>query len=173
MPIQLQAATREQANILGNLLQFYLYDFSVYFCDAPDGYVEKDGLFDPGFDLNRYFDQAGYWAYLARVEKQWAGFALISDRADQAPPGTPGRSVDEFFVMRCFRRKGIGRAMAFQIFDTYRGFWQIGAIEPNLPAQNFWRVAISAYTGGRYRESITDAYDEVIVWQTFDSSQWR
>jgi predicted acetyltransferase len=76
-------------------------------------------------------------------------------------------------VLRCFRRKGVGRAMAFQVFETYRGFWQIGAIEPNLPAQNFWRVTVSAYTAGRYQESITDEHDEVIIWQTFDSSTWR
>lgn len=164
---------RKYLTVLHNLMQLYLYDFSALLCEGEEGYVNEQGLFELDFDLRRYVERRGYWGYLARVGERWAGFALISDKADKAPPGTSGRNVDEFFVLRCFRRRGIGRQMAERVFDTYRGFWQIGEIGPNRAAQAFWRRVIDRYTGGRFVEFVAEEEQGPIVWQTFDSSTWR
>ncbi len=164
---------RRHLTVLHNLMQLYLYDFSELLCEDEEGYVNEQGLFELDFDLRRYAGQRGYWGYLARVGERWAGFALISDQADKAPAGSSGRNMDEFFVLRCFRRRGIGRQMAERIFDTYRGFWQIGEIGSNQGAQAFWRRVIDRYTGGRFAEFIAEEEQGPIVWQTFDSSTWR
>lgn len=164
----------QHVGILRNLLQLYLYDFSPYFCSERDGYTNERGLFEVGFDVERYAapPQPGkprYWGYLARVEGRWAGFALISDRVDRAYHTGPGHNMDEFFVLRCFRRRGIGRAMAKQVFDRHQGYWQITAIEPNKPAQAFWRAVVRAYTAGRCREFSTEEDGERLVWQVFEA----
>ncbi len=168
---------RRHLTVLRNLMQLYLYDFSELLCEGEEGYVNEQGLFELDFDLHRYADGRGYWGYLARVDvpqvgSRWAGFALISDQADKAPPGVGGRNVDEFFVLRCFRRRGIGRQMAERVFETYRGFWQIAEIGPNRAAQAFWRRVVERYTGGRFVEFVVEEERGPIVWQTFDSSTW-
>lgn len=168
---QLIPATEAHLEVLRNLMQLYLYDFSEMLCEEPEGHVDERGLFDAGWEVDRYVRQVGYRAYLLRVDDHWAGFALISERADKAPDGR-GRNIDEFFVMRCYRRQGTGRWMAEQVFDHWRGFWQIAQIGPNRAAQAFWRRVIDRYSGGRYREFTVQEHGFTIVWQTFDSSTW-
>ncbi len=169
--VQLIPAKHEHLELLHNLMQLYLYDFSVHFCHENVGHVDEHGLFDPGFDLARYMDRAGYWAYVARVEGRWAGFALTSDRVMK--PHLQGRNMDEFFVLRCLRRQGVGREMAFQVFDTYRGYWQIAEIESNTAAQAFWRAVIQEYTAGRFEDFVREEHGQRLIWQTFDSREWR
>lgn len=181
--LQIIRVKKEHQTVLENLMQFYLYDFSIYFCGETDGHVDHNGLFPLEYDLRRYIEGKGdgnsqYWAYLARVDSRWAGFALVSDRCDQMPqiiypPDTPGRNMDEFFVLRCFRRQGIGQQMAHFVFDTVKGFWQIAQIMNNTPAQAFWRATIGSYTGGYYTDYPSAKTGEVIIWQTFDSSRFE
>jgi predicted acetyltransferase len=181
--LRLVPVTAHHSPVLENLWQFYLYDFSEFYCDEDDGHVDERGLFDPELDTGLFTrpHQPGAprrWAYLAQVGGRWAGFALISDHLyRKMGPHTPtvadGRSVDEFFIMRCFRRQGLGRSMAFQLFDGFRGYWQISQIDANLPAQAFWRRVISAYTAGRYKDFTAEEGGQMIAWQTFDSSTWQ
>ncbi len=58
--------------------------------------------------------------------------------------------IAEFFVMKKYRQKGVGRAAAMKIFDMFHGGWEVSQWVNNLSAQNFWRKVISAYTNGKY-----------------------
>jgi predicted acetyltransferase len=60
----------------------------------------------------------------------------------------------EFFVMRKYRRKGIGRSIAEQVFNLHQGQWEIYQKESNRPAQDFWKRIISEYTNGDFKERI-------------------
>jgi predicted acetyltransferase len=169
--VQLIPAKRSEIGVLRHLMQLYLYDFSEYLCDDEDEAIGEDGLYDPGFDLQRYWEKPGFWAYLARVEGRLAGFVLVSSRVRHRPK--PGRYIDEFFVLRCYRRQGVGRALAFQTFDSFRGYWEITQIGANTSAQAFWRKVIAEYTQGRYEEFTTPAPSgPPDVWQVFDSGAW-
>lgn len=164
MPVQLVKATAKDHDLLFNLAQFYQYDFT----DFLGGDVDAEGLF-PYMSVNYYLGQ-GRQAYIARIEDHPAGFALVDEQI-QLRSG-PGRYLAEFFVMRRFRRKGIGRQCAFQVFDTYRGYWEIAEVGPNQPAIAFWRKVIGEYTRGRFEESTTQEDGLKIVWQTFNSAAW-
>lgn len=163
--------------VLDRLMQFYLYDFSEVLCGEPEARLREDGRFEPGLDIKRY--AAGeargvrYEGWLARAGGQWAGFALISDRVDAAHHAGPGHNVDEFFVMRCFRRQGIGAALARRVFDAYPGYWQITQLGPNRGAVAFWQRTVEAYTGGRFRSFETQEHGMPLHWQTFDSGEWQ
>jgi predicted acetyltransferase len=169
--IELAPAEPYQLETLSNLFQLYLYDFSVYFCDDPGEQIGEDGLYDPGFEMARYFEPSGYRAYLGRVDGRLAGFALVTEQVQHRVG--PGRLIEDFFVLRCYRRRGVGRSMAFQLFDTFRGYWEIAQIASNKPAQAFWRKVIGEYTQRRYREFVAapNRYGDD-VWQVFDSSEW-
>lgn len=86
---------------------------------------------------------------------RWAGFALV--RAESP------FDMSEFFVMRKYRRQGVGRAAAVELFRRFSGPWQVRQQRTNPGATEFWRTAIPY----DYEERTTD--EEVI--QGFDSRQ--
>ncbi len=48
--------------------------------------------------------------------------------------------MDEFFVMRKYRRKGVGEIVAREVFDRLPGTWEVGQIAPNEVARKFLAV---------------------------------
>jgi predicted acetyltransferase len=62
-------------------------------------------------------------------------------------------AISEFFIMRKYRRQGVGKDVAFSIFDQFHGKWEVHEIESNVPSQLFWRKVISEYTHGKYSET--------------------
>ena len=144
--IEIIRAQPEHRDVLGNLVEFYLYDFTEY---APWD-VGDDGRY--GFDrLDSYFAEPERHPYLLRVDGKWGGFALVREGAEFLD-GRTGADMAEFFVLRKYRRSGIGERLATTMFDTYRGLWQIREMRANVRAQSFWRAIIGRYTNGAYEE---------------------
>ena len=79
----------------------------------------------------------------------------------------------EFFIMRKYRRQGIGEYVARYIFDQFTGAWQVGQIYENKSAIAFWRRVINRYSQGDFQEH--DLNSE--IWhgpiQTFTSPSSR
>lgn len=163
---RLTPATLEDYDALYQMAQLYQYDFAEFI----PGELDQNGEY-PYLDVQRYLTGLQHAAYLGRVDGYLRGFALVDHQRQQGDG--PGRYLAEFFVLRPYRRQGIGRALARQLFDTYRGVWEIAEVEPNTPAQAFWRRVIGEYTNGRYREfRSVDEEGINCIWQVFDSSQW-
>lgn len=146
MIVQIRKASVDQKPILERLMQMYLHDFSeIDPCDVND-----DGIFQ-----YKYFDH--YWTepdripFLIYVENKIAGFVLINDHShifnDRAT-----HVIAEFFVMRKYRRHGIGTNVAQRIFEMFPGKWEVPQTENNRIAQAFWRKVIHDYTNGNYKE---------------------
>jgi predicted acetyltransferase len=165
--VRLITATLTDYEKLFNLAQFYQYDFTEFL----PGELDNSGHY-PYIDVRRYLTQKDQHAYLAYADRHLAGFVLVRDRPEQRK--RPGRYLAEFFVMRPFRRKGVGKEMAFQTFDTHRGYWEIAEVGSNTPAHTFWCRVIGDYTRNRFEEFTTDDPEDgmTIFWQAFDSSQW-
>lgn len=139
-------ATGADRSVLKNLMQLYLYDLSEI--EGID--VDERGRFSyPALDL--YWTEAGRYPFLIRVDGRLAGFALVSQHSRLTGP-FEGHTIAEFFILRRYRRMGVGRAAATQIFDRFPGRWEVATIATNIPAQAFWRSVIDRYTGGRYHE---------------------
>lgn len=164
--VQLVPATLSSYSALHNLAQFYQYDFTEFL----PGDLNEQGEY-PYMDVRRYLTEREHRAYLARVNGRLGGFVLIKDRPEQRD--RPGRYLAEFFVMRPYRRLGVGRSLAFQTFDTYQGYWELAIVGPNTPAQAFWRRVVDDYTRGRFEEFTTQDTEEgiAIIWQAFDSRE--
>ncbi len=162
--IELIPALPEQRDIFENLWQLYTHDFTEYI----DEQVDEHGLYPFDFDFHRYWERDGFFPYLARVHRQIAGFSLVSSRIRHR--SGPGRHVDEFFVLRRYRGRGIGRSLAFQTFDTYQGYWEVSEVGTNLPAQAFWRKVIGDYTDHQFEEITEKTGTMDFLWQTFDTN---
>lgn len=155
------ASNAEQA-LLENLAQLYCYDFS----EMLEMHVDESGRFS-GVDLTPYFRDETKHPFLLRVEDKIAGFALVSARSKIT--GKPGVfDMTEFFVLRRFRRHGVGRAAAFAAFDRFGGPWEVRQREDNPNATAFWRRTIDEYTAGHYEETRWVRPDWAEIVQTFE-----
>jgi predicted acetyltransferase len=135
----------ESDALLRNLAEHYCHDMSEWF-----------GL-DTGADGRYSYDTVSVWAngydaYLAKVDDSIAGFALIGP-AREWLDDVSAHDVHEFFIMRKFRRRGIGRSMARFLWNEYPGEWLVRVLEANVPAVTFWRCEISSYSAGSYAEA--------------------
>lgn len=144
MKIDVSPASIDDKPLIQRMLQFYLYDFSEF--GKSD--LDSHGCFDYRY-LDHYWNEKERHPFIVCVDGKLAGFVLVNRHSYL--PGNEW-SVAEFFIMRKYRRQGVGKAAAFCIFDQFRGKWEVQEMEANLPAQHFWRKVIAEYTGGRYQE---------------------
>ena len=145
MDIEIQRASISDKSVLRNLMEFCQHDYSEY--DSVD--VDEHGLFGYKY-LDNYWTESERYPFLIRVSDKLAGFVLV--RTVDSREKCVTHAIVEFFVMRKYRRQGIGRQVAWQIFDMFPGQWSIYQEEGNLPAQSFWRRVIAEYTQGAYTD---------------------
>ncbi|MGC4107344.1 MAG: GNAT family N-acetyltransferase [Thermomicrobiales bacterium] len=148
MDIDIVPAELHDKPVIANLMQLYLYDFS----EATGWTVNAHGIYDYRY-LDHYWTEDGRFPFVIRVDGKLAGFAFI--RTIETGDG-PEHHLAEFFVMRAFRRSGVGTTVACQIFDRFPGRWEVAQIEQNVDAQRFWRRVIDRYTSGSYAERRDD-----------------
>lgn len=147
--------------VLRNLLEHYSHDMAEWFHFES----HEDGAYH--FQTEKVW-QDGFRVHLLYSRKIPVGFAIVGS-AD-AYLGRPGaRDVDEFFVVRRHRRRGLGQAFATHVWDTYAGQWLVRVLQANLPASPFWRGAISTYTGGQFDEGVRTVGGRPWSWFTFET----
>lgn len=144
--IDIRPLLPQEAPVLAALLQLYRYDFSEF----RDDDVGADGRYVIN-QFQLYVSDAEHMSYLVRVDGELAGFAILR-RCDAVDGRGPVTDVAQFFVLRRYRRRGIGEEVATQLFDRYAGVWQVGERPNNFVAQTFWRAIIGRYTGGEFEE---------------------
>jgi predicted acetyltransferase len=167
MKVEVSAVPKPKKAIIAHLLQLYLYEFS-----ELEGFdVGRDGLFRYGY-LNSYWEDATRFPFLISVDTHIAGFVLVNSITYAHTEGG-ARSVAEFFILRKYRRRGVGRAAAFHIFGLFPGKWEVREIESNVAGQRFWRKIISEYTDGDFKEvSLNNEFWQGPA-QIFNSAGWR
>ena len=109
------------------------------------------GLFRTGKYFDAFWEEQERFPFKILVDDVLAGFAFVRMEA----PATYWMS--EFFIMRRHRGKGIGRQVAIELFDRFRGTWQVAQDEFNYPSQKFWRKVIAGYTDEQFEETWSSA----------------
>ena len=148
--VQVSPVTQADHLVLRHLFDLYAYDFSEFL----DLDVGDDGRFT-------YQDLAPYWIdswrhpFFIRAAGKLAGFVLIHDRSRLTGAGDV-HDVAEFFVLRKYRRQGVGRRAAMHVFQRFPGAWEIRQHPANVAATAFWRRVVDLYTGGQFREVVWD-----------------
>ena len=148
---------------VGRLVELYLYDLG-----GDRWRVEADGTFAEAAWLKRFWARRGRHHFVIRVDGRLAGFALVSDRAEFAGDGV--REIAEFFVLRRYRRRGVGTRVAETLFARYPGRWEVGELVWNVPAQHFWRPLIARCAAGEIVERRRRHGDLTFVVQHFEIS---
>jgi predicted acetyltransferase len=139
--IEVIPATRDQEPVLANLLELYAHDFS----ELIGLQLQSDGRFGyPSLPL--YWQEERRYPFLVTVEGRLAGFVLVAGGSRTS--GDPDVwDMAEFFIVRGYRRRGIGAAVAQEVWARFPGSWEVRVRDINKPAHAFWRTAISQFTG--------------------------
>ena len=128
-PIEVVRATIDDKPTILELMQFYMYDFSeLTGWDLTDGARFEHRSFDV------WWTDADRHPFLIRVDGRLAGMALVQS-------GEP-HDMSEFFVVRKYRRGGVGTRAARAVFAMFPGEWQVRQIAANTGATAFWRRTI-------------------------------
>jgi predicted acetyltransferase len=161
MYLEVTPAGIDDKPLLQRMMELYEYDFSEF--EGTD--LDAHACFGYPY-LDHYWVEEGRHPFIIHVDGKLAGFALINRHT--LLPGSQW-SVAEFFVLRKYRRQGVGKQAAFRVFDQFRGAWEVAQIQDNIPAQKFWRKIIDEYTGGKFAETIMDGEDWKGVIQYFNN----
>ena len=157
MDIQLIKTDESQADVIANLVPFYIYDLS----EHMGWRCPESGHFGGQDDLPQYWgrpvEPAYAWPdgskgspFTIRVNDELAGFALVKRVGDTSPPHY---EIGGFFVLRRFRRQHVGAHVAHELFAMFPGEWTVGSMVINTPANRFWAETVRTYTAGNCRTS--------------------
>ncbi|OBZ17063.1 GNAT family N-acetyltransferase [Bacillus sp. FJAT-26390] len=157
--ITVQLCDLDTKAIINNMYPLYLHDLS----GIRDVLPNKFGVFEESDDYKTLQDQIAvfdiWWEkegvlfpFLIRVNDVPAGFALIA-----TPPYVYGDSnylINEYFILRPFRGKGVGEHAAIEIFKRFLGKWMLytTGTEKNRNAIAFWRKTLLRYTDNQFTE---------------------
>ncbi len=133
MKIEIIPAGIEQRQLVRNLFQFYSYDSSDW--ESED--IGADGLFyiyDPYF--NQYWETEGWSVSLVKVNEVIAGFLLI-ERSDI--PSLDAPEFADFFLLKKFRRLGIGRSVVDEVIAKSTSAWVVNVFKDDKNADEFWQ----------------------------------
>lgn len=144
MDVELELVSFEQKSVLHNLMELCQHDYSEFGGEE----VNEHGLFGYRY-LDHYWTEAGRFAYFVHVDGKLAGFALVRTLEDSHGPTY---SLAEFFILRKYRRQGIGGRAAGLVFGLFSGMWRVHQEAQNLPAQAFWQKVVGRYTAGEFAE---------------------
>ncbi len=138
--VTLKPISPKESHILQNMARFYVYDLSKE-CGLEDfeWALPEDGLYKIS-DLSNYIHDADRQAYFIFVGSERAGFILLNKAT--VDPET-NWNVGEFFILRRFQGKGIGRKSLELLWQYHPGTWEVSVIPENKCAYAFWKRVIS------------------------------
>jgi predicted acetyltransferase len=139
--IEVNPATQDQQPILANLLELYAHDFS----EIVDLAIGDDGRFGYA-SLPLYWSEPSRHPFLIRIDGQLAGFALVK-QGSELSGNQAAWDMAEFFILRGYRRRGIGAHAAHRVWKRFPGHWEVRVMNVNASALHFWANAAAAFTG--------------------------
>lgn len=135
MNLELVPVQKDEKEILRNLLEKYLYEFSQY--ENLD--VNALGLY--GYDyFDGYWVEKGRYAFFIKADGRLAGFVMVGNYMEVFPEAQ--YSMGEFCVLYKYRRAGVGSFAAKTVFERFPGIWELKYHPKNRPSARFWDKVI-------------------------------
>lgn len=155
MTIEVSVAGLPDKTAVENLFSLYLHDLSEF----SELDVDEHGRFLREGALNVWWEREVLFPFLIHADAKIAGFAFVC----AAPHVSHGRDyrLNDFFVLRGYRRRGVGLAAARAVFDRFSGRWEVGWLPANKPAATFWQRTVAKYAPGRFEDAcVAESPDE-------------
>jgi len=165
--VTLTPVPESQRQIITNLIQLYKYDFSEFAeVGSQYGEVGFDGRFTYE-GLDSYWREDGWIPLTVEADGRLAGFVLVNQWS--ALDRLLDHAVAEFFVLRKYRRIGVGSRATRALFERWPGRWEVAVARYNKPALCFWRTAIRAAVDGSVEEYAGDFDRQIGTVLCFDN----
>ena len=154
--IRIEPVLPEQKSVFIQLLNLYNYDFTEY----ENSDINESGYFNDYYSDDLFTDDTRKHFFI-RADGKLAGFMIIRNGGYRYLEDKNAHTVDEFFVMKKYRRNGVGSFAAKTAFDMFRGIWEVCQMQNNIPARKFWKSVIADYTQNNYQKCGTENDDMV------------
>jgi predicted acetyltransferase len=139
--LELIPAGEDQHAVLANMLELYAHDFSEF---VPLE-LGDDGRF--GYKkLDLYWSDTSRRAFTARFQNKLAGLVLVK-KGSEISGNAEVWDMAEFFILRGYRRRGIGAELAAKVWHACPGLWEVRVRTNNTAAVRFWNSAVARFTG--------------------------
>ena len=159
MKITLKAAGEVDRPALENLMQLYIHDFSEFTREE----IDSDGRYSYPY-LKHYWREPDRYPFLIYADEKLAGFALVRSETDPEN-NQSNMDMSEFFILRSFRRTGVGSEAASKTWDLFPGRWHLKVLKENKAAYPFWNRLISIRTENRFEE-VDGASEYLFIFQS-------
>lgn len=160
--VAVRLCDKEEMFIINNIYPLYLHDLSEVWNRKTNRYgvFEEDDTRTLN-EQNRVFDI--WWEhpnvlfpYLITVDDIPAGLAFVATKPFTPCPHFIDYYMNEFFLLRYYRGKGIGEEVVRQLIAMLPGYWEVqtNPTERNARAAQFWRKTLNKCTNGNYTEEL-------------------
>lgn len=153
MKYEIVSVTKSDKDKLYRLLQYALYDGSQFI----DNDIDTDCNFEYDWFEN-YFTDKDRNAYFIKNGQDYLGMVMVNENLKF---NKNGKCIAEFFVLPKYRRKHVGKQVAYDIFEMFKGDWEVQPMENNQVAYSFWKSIINEYTKSNYiikKDGIGDVF---------------
>jgi len=144
MNIYLEKVENESRDILYRLLQYSLFEES----ENDLNEMNEEAIFEYKY-FDRYFLEEDRDAYFIRDKEsnKILGFAMVNTYMQIYDDG---HSIAEYLVIPKYRRNKIGKTVAIDLFNRYRGNWEVRPSLNSKKAYLFWENVVKEYTKDNY-----------------------
>lgn len=147
MKLEVKKIEKKDKSVLANLFQLYMHDIT----QDLHMDINEHGLFDYDY-IDYFFSKDGYMPFMIYVDDKIAGFVLIDLDFMVLEGKEDEYNLSEMFILNGYKGKGIGKKVAFIIFDMFLGTWEVKPVPRSLRAKTFWEKSINEYTKGKFEE---------------------
>jgi ribosomal-protein-alanine N-acetyltransferase len=146
--IELVAATLEEYPLIQNMGRFYVYDMSEFMGEESGWEMPEDGMYEC-IDFKKYWEDKNSFPFIVRYKSEIVGFVIVDKKGSAADIDF---NMAQFFILRKFKNKGIGKYVAQACFKKFPGTWEVMVIPGNEGAYRFWRATVKSYTHHEFAE---------------------
>lgn len=145
MKIVMSKVKIEEKNVLYRLLEYSLFEESLN--DGNE--MNNEGIFEYKY-FDSYFSDKTRDSFFIKDETtdKLLGFVMINTYVQKV---SNGHSIAEFMIIPKYRMKNIGKEVAIQCFNMYKGNWEVSPSLNSESAYKFWLKVISEYTNNKYK----------------------
>ena len=157
MNYEIVNVNKEDKEKLYRLLQYALYDGSQYI----DNDINEDCIFEYRW-FDNYFTDDDRNAYFIKKGNEYLGMAMVNENLKF---NNDGKCIAEFLIMPKYRRHHIGKKVAYDIFELFKGDWEVQPMENNPIAYSFWKNTIAEYTKNKYSVK-NDGVEDIFIFES-------
>jgi predicted acetyltransferase len=140
--VSVEPATPAARELIVRLGQLYLHDLSAV--EAWE--IDESGSFGED-DLDGCWTDPRRHPFVIRANGQVAGFAIVDEGSDvSADPHVS--DMAELFVLRRWRRQGVGREATRQLLALFPGRWEVRPFPGYRAGEEFWARVCHEYAEG-------------------------